>query len=327
MFLLRIDLPSADPKTLCLFLAPAAMHPSWATCEMSKRFNVNQSSPIFTTTLEVYMRSFTSKGLFALIVGGLLATGITAEASSPDAWGKHSQEVTNRCIQVSGLRNAKPVGKIVSFGDNAGYDALLVRGNYPQPGMNNQVGQFLCLFNRQTRQAYTSEANELQSPSSRALGVPGQPIEQVLQWSNNHGFLPPLRPVEKLDAGYPDYQSVINLGQRSNKSASYIAFEVYTDPNRIVRSQTIDYRDYSQIRRPLVFTRKDAEGLQLIQAIYGEQIKEDFRRSRHVRNEGIGNMTVKVYRGDLFVYRTWNDNPATQFSIYRLDDANQVTQR
>ncbi|NJR49814.1 MAG: hypothetical protein HC780_09870 [Leptolyngbyaceae cyanobacterium CSU_1_3] len=273
------------------------------------------------------MLSFTSKRLFALIVGGLLVTGITAEASSPDAWRQHSQEVTNRCIKVSGLRNAQPAGQIVSFGDNAGYDALLVRGNYPQPTMNNQVGQFLCLFDRRTRQAYTSEANNLQSPGNQALGVPGQPIEQVLQWANSHRFLPPLRPVEKLDAGYPDYQSVITLGQRSNKSASYIAFEVFTDPNRIVTSQTIDYRDYSQLRRPLAFTRRDAEGLQLIQTIYGEQIKEDFRRSRHVRNEGTGNMTVKVYRGDLFVYRTWTDNPATQFSIYRLDDVNRVTQR
>lgn len=100
-----------------------------------------------------------TQGLVAVIVGGSLFTAIAVKASSPDAWKQHYQEVTASCLKVSGLRNAKPVGKIIGFGDNVGYDALLVRGNYPQPHMNNQVGQSLCLFNRRTRQAYTSEAN------------------------------------------------------------------------------------------------------------------------------------------------------------------------
>jgi hypothetical protein len=92
-----------------------------------------------------------------------------ARASSPDAIKQHQQEVMNRCLQVSGLRNPQP-GSIVTFGDDVGYDALMVRGNYPQPHMNNQMGQSLCLFNRRTRQAYSSDAGQPNRYTSRRSG-------------------------------------------------------------------------------------------------------------------------------------------------------------
>lgn len=101
------------------------------------------------------------KRLLTMIAGSLLFVGCQARASSPDAWEQHYQEVKARCLKVSGLRNPQPVGDIITFPDKVGYDALLVRGRYPQPHMNNQVGQSLCLFNRRTREAYTSEANQL----------------------------------------------------------------------------------------------------------------------------------------------------------------------
>lgn len=105
--------------------------------------------------------------IFALLIGGLVVLlfskilpNITANASSPDAVKQHQQEVTNRCFQISGLRNSQSVGNIIIFGDDVGYDALMVRGNYPQPPMNNQVGQVLCLFNRRTRRAHVSDASQ-----------------------------------------------------------------------------------------------------------------------------------------------------------------------
>jgi hypothetical protein len=123
-----------------------------------------------------------SKSLLILAMGGVLLTAVAVKASSPDAWEQHYQEVTANCLKVSGLQNAEPAGEIISYSDDAGYDALLVRGNYPQPHMNNQVGQVLCLFNRQTRQAFATDADRLQqSPSDRLSGVPGQSIEQVRQ--------------------------------------------------------------------------------------------------------------------------------------------------
>lgn len=263
------------------------------------------------------------KSLLALTVGGLLVAAIAVKASSPDAWKQHYQEVTTKCLNVSGLQNAETAGEIISYGDDVGYDALLVRGNYRQPQMNNQVGQVLCLFNRQTRQAVASDAERLQQSPDRLSGVPGQSIEQVKQWVNNHSFLPSRKPVEQLEQGYPDYQSVVNLGQKPGKSASHISFDVFADSNGIVTTQTIDYRDDSGIRRPLDFTQTDAEGLQLIQTIYGEQIKNDFIQSKFVKSinsTDSSNFTVNVYVGELFVYQTWNDGSSAQFTVVRLED-------
>jgi hypothetical protein len=103
--------------------------------------------------------------LAAGVIGGstaikTLLTPTTVKASSSDAIEQHQQEVMTQCLQVSGLRNPQPVGSIVMFGDEVGYDALMVRGTYPQSHMNNQMGQSLCLFNRQTRQAYSSDASQ-----------------------------------------------------------------------------------------------------------------------------------------------------------------------
>ncbi|WP_341530162.1 hypothetical protein WKK05_13210 [Nostoc sp. UHCC 0302] len=266
-----------------------------------------------------------TKVLFTLMLGGLLATATTAEASSPDALEKHYQQVNTSCLNASNLQNAQPVGSIFRFGDEVGYDALLIRGNYSQPDMNNQVGQFLCLFNRRTRQAYVREVKQLQqSPNKTLSGLPGQTIEQVRQWASKHSFLLPLQSVEKLEQGYPNYKSVINLGQKAGLSASYIAFEVFTDSNGIVTSQTIDYRDYSSIRRPLAFTPSHSQGLQLIQTIYGEQIKNDFIQSKFLKHKdvtGSNGLKVNVYVGKLFVYETWNSKDSSaQFSISRLED-------
>ncbi|MBW4505398.1 MAG: hypothetical protein KME64_02630 [Scytonematopsis contorta HA4267-MV1] len=99
------------------------------------------------------------KTLAALTVSGLLLATITAQASSPEQQNKHNAEVKSSCLKVSALRNAKASGNIIQFGDDIGYDALLVSGNYPQPHMKNRPGKFLCLFNRKTRKAVATEAN------------------------------------------------------------------------------------------------------------------------------------------------------------------------
>jgi len=95
--------------------------------------------------------------------GGILLIGLCinnyVKASSPEAWKEHRKEVISSCIQASGLRNTKATGKIISFGDNVGYDALLIEGNYPQP--NNQSGKMLCLFNRGNRKVNVSPADEM----------------------------------------------------------------------------------------------------------------------------------------------------------------------
>lgn len=98
---------------------------------------------------------------FWIILAVCLLASSSALASSPDEWAKHRQAVTTACLEASGLENPQPAGEIVTFADQVGYDAMLVKGIYPQPQMQRQTGQVLCLFNRQTRQAFTSDADAM----------------------------------------------------------------------------------------------------------------------------------------------------------------------
>lgn len=87
-------------------------------------------------------------------------------ASSPDEWVKHYKEVSTKCIKVSGFKNARTLGDPVQFDDTVGYDAVIVRGRYPQPQMNNAEGYALCLFNVKTRQAQCTEINNWFNPAN-----------------------------------------------------------------------------------------------------------------------------------------------------------------
>ena len=69
----------------------------------------------------------------------------------------YSWSTTAKCRQASGLKEANPVSKIILFGDDVGYDDLMIKGRYPQPHMKNKATQVLCLFNRKTRKAYIGE--------------------------------------------------------------------------------------------------------------------------------------------------------------------------
>jgi len=96
--------------------------------------------------------------LTSLLIGStilLLIPGM-AIASSPEAWRQHFKEVESSCIKKSNLSKAKPVGRVILFSDDVGYDALIIKGHYPQPHMKNALGKELCLFNKRTRKAETS---------------------------------------------------------------------------------------------------------------------------------------------------------------------------
>ncbi|AFZ36365.1 hypothetical protein Sta7437_2844 [Stanieria cyanosphaera PCC 7437] len=111
------------------------------------------------TQLDVQIFSHIYKIFFKgiIILASLSLINLEAKASSPEAWEKHQQEVISKCFQASKLRNPQPVGKIILFSDEVGYDALSIKGHYQQPHMNNQKTQVLCLFNRRTRKAYIGE--------------------------------------------------------------------------------------------------------------------------------------------------------------------------
>jgi hypothetical protein len=113
--------------------------------------------------MEVHMK----KGLFFCLIIGLLMITATGEASSPDEWVKYEKEVASACTRASGLKKAEVMGGIIFFGDDIGFDAVMVRGRYPQPHMKNAEGHALCMFNKKTRKAQCSEANEWFNPGKQ----------------------------------------------------------------------------------------------------------------------------------------------------------------
>jgi hypothetical protein len=66
---------------------------------------------------------------FCPMVGWLMAVA-TGEASSSGEWEKHQKEVAATCAKASGLKEARVIGDIVSFGDDIGLDAVMIRGRY-----------------------------------------------------------------------------------------------------------------------------------------------------------------------------------------------------
>ena len=92
-----------------------------------------------------------------MIVIGSNITALKLAAPSPQVWEQQNKEAIAKCRQASGLKEANPVGKIILFGDDVGYDGLMIKGRYPQPHMKNKVTQVLCLFNRKTRKVYIGE--------------------------------------------------------------------------------------------------------------------------------------------------------------------------
>ena len=110
--------------------------------------------------------------LCALLV---LSTGSgvrLALASSPAAWSAHDREVASACTQASGLKQAAVAGQPMVFDDSVGITALVLTGRYPQPRMKNQLGRVLCLFDRKTRQAHTTPADQLR------WATPAQPTKK-----------------------------------------------------------------------------------------------------------------------------------------------------
>lgn len=120
----------------------------------------------------------------SIVIKSLL-TNMIANASSPDAIKQHQQEVLNRCLQVSGLRNPQTVSSIITFGDEVGYDALMVRGNYPQPHMNNEMGNpSACSTGARNKHTAAMPANPI-AIQVTALDS-SLTILLVLFWNPNH---------------------------------------------------------------------------------------------------------------------------------------------
>lgn len=96
--------------------------------------------------------------IFLLLASAALVS--QANAASTEAWKALDKAVLDSCLKASQLKEVRAVGK-TGFDDSVGYEALMLRGRYPQPHMKNQPGAELCLYNRQSEKATVSEWTEL----------------------------------------------------------------------------------------------------------------------------------------------------------------------
>ncbi|MCU5771200.1 hypothetical protein N5923_01480 [Erwiniaceae bacterium BAC15a-03b] len=96
-----------------------------------------------------------------LLLSGIMLLASPVFASSSEAWAAADKAMVQACVKASGLKNARPAGKIMLFDDRVGYSALLLQGRYPQKHMNNQRGRELCLYQRSTKTASVTEADSL----------------------------------------------------------------------------------------------------------------------------------------------------------------------
>jgi hypothetical protein len=90
-----------------------------------------------------------------------ICTADTGHAATPEAWADYEKAVIAACINVSGLRNAKPAGRLVDFDDRLGISAIVIQGRHSQKHMNNARGRVLCVFDKKTQTAFVSEAKDL----------------------------------------------------------------------------------------------------------------------------------------------------------------------
>ncbi|WP_447835701.1 hypothetical protein [Aeromonas salmonicida] len=113
---------------------------------------------------DIFMKScLRIHALTFLVIGGLSIFTSRIIASTQSAWNDHNKMVIASCIKASNLKAATPIlSRPMEFSNEVGYTALLLRGFYPQPHMENKTGSELCLFNKKTKKAYISEIDGYQ---------------------------------------------------------------------------------------------------------------------------------------------------------------------
>ncbi|WP_268799783.1 hypothetical protein [Pseudomonas huanghezhanensis] len=96
-----------------------------------------------------------------LLLLALAGFASQANASSTEAWNALDKAVIDSCVKVSQLKNPKPAGAAALFDDTVGFNALLIKGQYKQAFMKNKTGTELCLYDRKTKKAVSTEWDNL----------------------------------------------------------------------------------------------------------------------------------------------------------------------
>lgn len=150
-----------------------------------------------------------------------------------------------------------------------------------------------------------------------AYALPGQSLETMWQWTNDHAMLAGLRPVEKLEAGYPGYRITHNL------ASDDFAFDVFLNSNQTVYSEVVDYRTYRGGHQDLTFSPSNSYGLGLIRRIYGSTFVRAFQNAIPVAEISLAG-TPTFYRGTDYAYQVWTAPQAHSFTFLPLQDLERI---
>lgn len=92
-----------------------------------------------------------------LILMAALGAG-AAQAATPESYAALEAKVASACGKASGFDKAMVSPTTIRFSDQAGVDARLVTGIYPQPHMKRAQGLMLCLYDRKSGRVEVQDA-------------------------------------------------------------------------------------------------------------------------------------------------------------------------
>lgn len=87
----------------------------------------------------------------------LTGSALPAFASSEAAWKQLETDARKACIVKSDLKEARIDGKITGF---EGHVVATVKGKWKPQHMKNKSATFLCLYDKRTKKAETSELGQ-----------------------------------------------------------------------------------------------------------------------------------------------------------------------
>ncbi|MEH2312046.1 MAG: hypothetical protein V7K35_11730 [Nostoc sp.] len=127
-----------------------------------------------------------------------------------------------------------------------------------------------------------------------AVALPGQDVETVIRWSDDHQLIAFLMPSIKLQAGEPD------LFSTSKCLGKELSFDVWA-PNGLVIQEMIDYRSNDT---SFNFDPNNSAGINLIRQVYDSAIAQDFASSTLIYQRNDDTPRSSFYRGKRYGYIT-----------------------
>ncbi|WP_373526807.1 hypothetical protein [Nostoc sp.] len=127
-----------------------------------------------------------------------------------------------------------------------------------------------------------------------AAALPGQDVEKVILWSDDHLLIAGLMPSLKLQSAEPDFYST------SKCLGNELSFLVWS-PNGLVSRELISYQSSD---KSFNFEPKNSVGINLIRQVYDSTIAQDFASSALIYQRNNNTQAPSFYKGRRYGYVT-----------------------